>query len=371
MLNTIDRYILKKVLATFLYVVLMLTAIILVIDLTEKMDKIARNELGTSTVIGYYLDFIPWIAGLLTPITVFITIVFVTARLAAHSEIIAILSAGTSFKRLLVPYFIASAIIASASFALNGWIIPESNRSRVAFELKYFENKTIYDRRNVHMQVSPDVYLFLQNFSNRTNSGYQFTLERFEGNRLVEKLSADNIQWDTLSGKWILKNWTLKKVDDIFRTDINNTTGQQIFNLTSTGIQMDTSLIISPSDFEEEARHYDGMTISELRQHIRKMRSRGMTGVESYLTELYIRFSAPFTTFILVFMGVIVSSRKARGGTGFQIALGFSLSFVFILFFMLSRTFAEAGSLPPLLAAWIPNIIFVSISLVMYKYVPR
>lgn len=364
-MNTIDRYILKKVLATFLYVVVMLTSIILVIDLTEKMDKMARNELSASTVIGYYLDFIPWIAGLLTPITVFITIVFVTARLAAHSEIIAILSSGTSFKRLLVPYFIASAIIASASFALNGWIIPESNRSRVAFELKYFENKTIYDRRNVHMQVAPNVYLFLQNFSNRTNSGYQFTLERFEGNRLVEKLSADNIQWDTLSGKWTLKNWTRKKVDDIFNLDSQNP------ELTTSGASLDTTLIISPSDFEEESRHYDGMTITELRQHIRKMRSRGMTGVESYLTELYIRFSAPFTTFILVFMGVIVSSRKARGGTGFQIALGFSLSFVFILFFMLSRTFAEAGSLSPLLAAWIPNIIFVSISLVMYKYVPR
>ena len=364
-MNTIDRYILKKVLATFLYVVVMLTSIILVIDLTEKMDKMARNELSASTVIGYYLDFLPWIAGLLTPITVFITIVFVTARLAAHSEIIAILSSGTSFKRLLVPYFIASAIIASASFALNGWIIPESNRSRVAFELKYFENKTIYDRRNVHMQVAPNVYLFLQNFSNRTNSGYQFTLERFEGNRLVEKLSADNIQWDTLSGKWTLRNWTRKKVDDIFNLD------SQKPELTTSGASLDTALIISPSDFEEESRHYDGMTITELRQHIRKMRSRGMTGVESYLTELYIRFSAPFTTFILVFMGVIVSSRKARGGTGFQIALGFSLSFVFILFFMLSRTFAEAGSLSPLLAAWIPNIIFVSISLVMYKYVPR
>ena len=364
-MNTIDRYILKKVLATFLYVVVMLTAVILVIDITEKMDKIARNELKFPVVLGYYGDFIPWIAGLLTPITVFITIVFVTARLAAHSEIIAILSAGTSFKRLLVPYFIASAIIASASFGLNGWIIPESNRSRLAFELKYFENKTMFDRRNVHMQVAPDVYLFLQNFNSRTNSGYLFTLEKFDSNRLIEKLSADNIAWDSVSGKWTLRNWTIKRVDEMFSE--RSTPG----NLNSSGQLLDTTLIISPSDFEDESRHYDGMTITELRKHIRKMRSRGMTGVESYQTELFIRFSAPFTTFILVFMGVIVSARKARGGTGFQIALGFSLSFVFILFFMLSRTFAEAGSLPPVLAAWIPNLIFATISMVMYKYVPR
>lgn len=364
-MNTIDRYILKKVLTTFVYVVLMFTAIILVIDITEKIDKFARNQLNLFVILGYYGDFLPWIVGLLTPITVFITIVFVTARLAAHSEIIAILSGGTSFRRLLVPYFTASAIIASASFVLNGWVIPQSNRSRVAFELKYFENKVMYDRRNVHMQVAPDNYLFLQNFNKRTSSGYLFTLEKFENNRLVEKLSADNIAWDSVSRKWTLRNWTIKRVDEMF--DERKMAGA----MNRSGQVLDTTLIISPADFEDESRHYDGMTISELRNHIRKMRSRGMTGVESYQTELFIRFSAPFTTFILVFMGVIVSARKARGGTGLQTAIGFLLSFVFILFFMLSRTFAEAGSLPPFMAAWIPNLIFATISIFMYKYVPR
>jgi lipopolysaccharide export system permease protein len=364
-MKTLDRYILGKVLSTFFFVVLMLTAIILVIDVTEKMDKFARNNLPFSVILGYYGDFIPWIAGLLTPITIFISIVFVTARLAAHSEIIAILSGGVSFRRFLVPYFIASTIIAGISFVLNGWIIPRSNRDRVAFELKYFENKTFYDKRNVHMQVAPNVYMFLQNFNNQSNTGYLFTLEKFDQNRLVEKLSADNITWDTVASKWKLRNWTLKEVDQIFSDSA------ALDKKTRTGQWMDTVLSVTPKDFENESRQYDGMTIGELQRHIAKMKFRGMTGVENYQTELYIRFSAPFTAFVLVFMGVIVSSRKARGGTGFQIALGFFLSFVFILFFILSRTFAEAGSLSPWLAAWIPNIIFGMISGFMYKYVPR
>ncbi len=367
-MKIIDKYILKKVLYTFFFVVLILVAIIVVIDITEKMDKFSKNNLSAGTVFGYYLDFVPWIAGLITPITIFIAIVYVTSRMAAHTEIIAILGSGVSFKRLLLPYFIASLVVAIISFVLNGWIIPRSNLSRLAFEMQYFNNRYYFDKRNVHMQVEPNVYLFIQNFNNQTNTGYQFTLERFENNKLIEKLSADNIQWDSTKLKWVLQSWKIKHVDDIFEKKAPKTTG---FIEQKVGNTKDTTLSISPKDFENEERKFDGMTITELSEYIAKLKFRGSTGVEAYEVEKQIRFSSPFTIFVLVFMGVIVSSRKSRGGTGFQIALGFSLSFVFILFFMMTRTFAEAGSLPPTFAAWLPNLIFGTISAVMYKYVPR
>ena len=217
------------------------------------------------------------------------------------------------------------------------------------------------------MQVSPNVYLFIQNFNNQSNTGYQFTLERFEDNRLIEKLSADNIQWDSTKQKWILRYWKIKHVDEIFagHAPPGRSVEQKI------GDSRDTTLSISPKDFENEERKFDGMTINELSDYIAKLKFRGSTGVEAYEVEKQIRFSSPFTIFVLVFMGVIVSARKSRGGTGFQIALGFLLSFVFILFFMMSRTFAEAGSLPPTLAAWLPNLVFGGISAAMFKYSPR
>jgi lipopolysaccharide export system permease protein len=364
-MKIIDRYILKKVLSTFFFVMLMLTSVIVVITITEKMDAFARNNLSTGEVIGYYLDFIPWVCGQLAPITVFIATVFVTSRLAAHTEIIAILSSGTSFKRMLLPYFISAVLIAGLTFYFNGWIIPQSNRSRLAFELKYFENKTRFDKRNLHMQIAPEVNMFLQNYNNNTNIGYMFSLERFENGKLIEKLTADNIQWDTTLHKWKLKRWKRKKVEALF-SQTNNTEP-----LMTEGDALDTTLVISPKDFENEERQYDGMTISELDEIIAKRKFRGLTGVEFLETEKYIRYSIPFTTFILVFIGVVVSSRKSRGGTGFQIALGFLLAFVFILFFTISRTFSEAGSLPPILAAWIPNIIFTGISVGLYKYIPK
>lgn len=365
-MKIIDKYVIKKILYTFIFVVLIIVAIVAVIDLAEKMDKFARNNLSTLTILGYYRDFIPWIIGLVSPIMVFIAVVFVTSQMAARTEIIAILSSGVSFRRFLVPYFVASLIIAVFNFVLNGWVIPQSNRSRLAFEMQYFNKTYYFDQRNVHMQLEPNVYFYIQNYNVNTNTGYQFTLEKFKDNRLVEKLTADNITWDTVKHKWTLRFWKRKRVDSIFTVGYKPDPDSEKIKE-----KLDTALAISPADFENEERAYDGMTINELTEHINKLRFRGATGVEAFEVERHIRFSSPFTIFVLVFMGVIVSSRKSRGGTGFQIALGFFLSFVFILFFMMSRTFAEAGSLPPLIAAWIPNLTFTAISLAMYKYVPR
>ncbi len=366
-MKIIDRYILKKILSTFFFVVLILMAIITVIDVTEKMDKFAKNNLDFATILGYYLDFIPWVAGLITPITVFIAIIYVTSRMAGHTEIIAILSSGVSFKRFLLPYLMASVVIGSISFILNGWVIPQATKSRLAFELQYFNNRYYFEARNIHLQMSPDVYLFIQNYNNVSNIGYQFSLERFEKNALVDKLTADNIKWDSAKQKWRLNFWKQKKVGNIFTSKPED----DVSLLATKGDALDTTLAISPKDFEAQERSYEGMTTPELNEHIAKLKFRGATGVKMYEVEKQVRFATPFSTFVLVFMGVVVSSRKSRGGTGLQIALGFVLAFIFILFFMLSRTFAEAGEIPPIVAAWIPNLVFSTLSIFIYMFTPR
>src|SRR6185295_9996244 len=168
-MKIIDRYILKQILSTFFFVVLILMAIITVIDITEKLDKFAKNHLDASAILGYYVDFLPWVMGLITPITVFIAIIYVTSRMAGHTEIIAILSSGVSFRRLMLPYLIASVVIGSISFGLNGWVIPKATKSRLAFELQYFNNRYYFEARNIHLQVAPNVYLFIQNYNNVSN----------------------------------------------------------------------------------------------------------------------------------------------------------------------------------------------------------
>ena len=378
-MKLLDKYILKQFLSTFFFVVVILLAVISVIDMTDKMDKFAKAQLTSGQIFGYYLDFIPWIGSLVTPITIFIATVYVCSRMAGRTEVIAILSAGISFRRMMLPYFMGSLVIAALSFALNGWVIPNSNKSKLAFEVQYLKNKYYYDKQNIHIQVAPDVYLYMKSYNNTNNTGYQFTLERFQDNKMIEKLTASRVDWDTAKQKWTLRDWRIHNVQSIFETTSGPEakpgleTSKRIVTTDSikTGSTLDTALVIHPKEFESDYRKYDGMTLNELNKYIKTLRSRGSTGIEVYEVEKYTRYTAPFTIFILVFMGVIVSSRKSRGGTGLQIALGFLLSFIFILFFTLFRTFAENGSMPPQISVWIPNIIFGIISLIMYKYVPR
>lgn len=374
-MKILDKYILKTLLSTFFFVVLILLAVITVIDLTEKMDKFAKAGVTSGQIADYYLDYISWIGSFITPITMFIATVYVCARMAGHTEVIATLSSGVSFRRFLLPFLVGAAIIGSISFVLNGWIIPDSNKSRLDFEVQYIKNKYYFDKRNIHIQVAPDIYLYLQSYNNNTNTGYHFSIERFRENRLIEKLTANRIEWDSTKQKWTLRDYKIRKIDRIFETTSATEVapGTRIMgrdSLTS-GERLDTALVIHPKEFESDYRKYDGMTLNELDEYIDTLKARGSTGVEVYEVEKYTRYSAPFTILILVFMGVIVSSRKSRGGTGLQIAVGFLLSFIFILFFTLFRTFAEAGSTPPEISVWIPNIVFAIISLGMYKYVPR
>jgi lipopolysaccharide export system permease protein len=360
-------------------VVLILLSVITVIDLTDKMDKFAKAELGAWEIIGYYLDYIPWIGSLLTPITIFIAAVYVCSRMAAHTEVIAMLSAGISFKRMLVPYFIGATLVGLISFVLNGWIIPNATKSRLAFEMEYLKSKYYFEKQNIHIQVASDTYLYMKNYNNNNQTGYHFTLEKFDRNRLTEKLTASRIVWDSTKRKWTLHDWTIKKVEGIFQeskspdgvpaVEVSKPAKEKTF--VQKGVDMDTALVIHPKEFESDYRKYDGLTLNELEDQIRTLRARGSTGIEVYEVEKYTRYTSPVTIYILVFMGLIVSARKSRGGTGPQIALGFLLSFIFILFFTLFRTFAENGSMPPQISVWIPNIVFGIISIFMYKYVPR
>ena len=379
-MKLLDKYILKSFLTTFFFVVLILLAVITMIDMTDKMDNFAKANLTWSQIFLYYLDYIPWIGTLVTPITLFIATVYVCSSMAGHTEIIAILSSGVSFRRILFPFFIGGLLIAIASFILTGWLIPNATKSRLAFEVQYLKSKYYFDKKNIHMQVGPNIYLYMQSYDNNSQKGYHFSMERFEDNKLMEKLTANRIEWDTTTQKWNLRDWKIKKVNTIFESTRNtesigfeNTSTKVFFPGDSVlqGELMDTTLVIHPKEFESDYRKYDGMTLNELNDYIHTLRARGSTGIEIYEVEMNTRYSSPFSIFILVFMGAIVSSRKSRGGTGLQIAMGFALSFIFIIFFTLFKTFAENGSLPPEISVWIPNITFSIITILMYKYVPR
>ena len=357
-MKKIDWYILKKLLITFFFVVLMLELIICVIDFTEKNDDFIKNEVSGSLIRSYYLSFMPYIASLLTPITVFITTVLVTAKLAAKTEIIAILAAGISFKRMMFPYLIAAIIIGNSSFYLNSYVIPDANKFRIDFELKYLEDPFYNTDKHIHFKIGPEGYVYLYRYDNRRDIGTTVTLEKIEGTKLTEKITARQLVWVDSTARWKLKNWQKRSVlDDM--------------EILDNGKEIDTLLNVSPSDFGNKDRHWETMTLDELTDYIALQKSRGADDVALYQIEKYIRYMQPFTVIILMAIGLIVSARKSRRGTGFQIALGFLIAFMFIIAFILAKSIAEAGSMNTILAIWIPNILFSLVSVLLYKTVPR
>ncbi len=359
MMKILDWYILRRFLVTYVFTVLMLVAVLMVIDITEKIDNFTHPDLTVWRIITeYYLNFIPYYANMLSPLIVFISAVFVTSKMATHTEIVAMLSSGISLRRILVPYFIGAVMIAVLIFFLINYINPIANRARNNFEDNYVRAEYYFTERDVHLKVAPSTYVYLQSYDNRANVGYNFTMETVKDRELVSKLEAPRITWDERRRKWKIDIYTLRKFKD---------KGEEISN----GAAMDTLIKMSPKDFESQHRLHEKLTLPELNAHIALLKLRGADDVEVYLVEKYERITYPFAILILAIIGVIVSARKTREGQGFQIAFGFVLAFVYILLIVISRSFAYQGGIPPQLSAWVPNIIFCVIGLIMFRRVPK
>ena len=357
-MKIIDWYILLKFLKAFFFIVILLVAIVCIINLTEMNEKFIENRLGAKEIAGYYLNFAPYIANMITPITVFIAVVFVTAQLATHTEIIAMLSSGISFLRLARPYLLGAIIIAALSFYFAGWVIPNSNKERIRFETTYLKKISSFSESDIHMKVGPNSYLYVSTFNSSSNTGYDFTLETIEGKALKEKLYARRIVWIEDSAYWSLKDWTLHTFNGMEETF-------------SAGDRLDTTLTIYPKDLSTEYMLYEALNMNELNNRINELEMRGADDIMMYKVEKYVRFMSPFTVIILTFIGMFISSKKSRGGSGFQIALGFFIAFIFIILFTFARSVADAGSWNPILAIWMPNIVFSGVGLFLYKKVPK
>ena len=358
-LKILDRYLIKNFLITYVFVAFVIVLIICMIDYTEKVDDFLDKKAPLRAIlIDYYLNLIPYWINYISPLMVFIATVFFTSRIAARTEIIAILSSGISFGRLLLPYMIGASILGALTFVQVGWILPKANKVRNSFEKTYVKQEFYFSGRNVHITIAPNVYAYLESYNTASKTGNKFTMETVKGNELLQKFSADKIVWQPKKGKWALQNYTVRTLDSL---------GEKI----KTGAEIDTTINLSPKDFESDYNLFETFTLPELNNYIDLLKSRGADGLEVYLIEKYIRFTQPFAILILTAIGVIVSARKSRKGVGWQIALGFMLAFIYILFFLLSKGVAEAGTISTLFAVWLPNIIFSLIGVVLYKTLPR
>jgi lipopolysaccharide export system permease protein len=358
-MKKLDLYIIRKFLGTFVYAIALIILITIIFDISEKIDDFLEKKAPLSEIVfTYYFNFIPYFVNLFSPLFTFIAVVFFTAKMASDTEIVAILSNGVSFRRLMLPYFISSAVLALFSFYLTNFVIPHSNQKRIAFENRYIRNAFYNRETNIHFQVKPGVFVYFESYNNIDNVGYKFALEKFKDNKLRYKLMSDVMRWDTIKKNWVIENYFVREIDGM-KEKITK------------GIRKDTVLSFGPEEFVRRNKDVETMNWSELNNFIAEEQLKGSDEVPFYLIEKYHRISNPFATFILTLIGVSLASRKVRGGIGLHIGLGLLISFSFILFLQISTTFATSGNLSPLLAVWLPNIVYLILGLYLLRAAPK
>ena len=345
---------------TFFVALLLIIGIVIIFDVSEKIDDFVEKKAPLNSIIfDYYLNFIPYFINMYSPMFVFITVIFVTSKLASNSEIIAILSGGISFHRMMRPYLLAASIITLLSLGLNLFVIPNSNKETVKFEQKYMKEKPKKTNRNIHYQIAPGEFVYAESFSSWNNTAYRFTLEKIEDSKLVSKISAETAVYDTLKGCWTLKKYFMRTFNDDLTDNIKS------------GRQLDTIIPLTVKDFYFSENTVTTLTYKELNEMIEIQEMRGDANVKYALIEKNTRFALPFSAFILTIMGVALSSRKRRGGIGWNIALGIALAFTYILFMRFSQMFVHTDVMSPAVALWLPNVVFAIIAMVLYRWAPK
>ena len=352
-MKKIDWYIIRKFLGTFFFAILLLMAIAVVLDYNEKMDNFAEHEAPTKAIMTYYCTFIPYMANMLAPLITFVACIFFTSKLAGNSEIIAMLAAGISFKRLLRPYMLSALFLGMLTFALNSYVIPVTSVTRLALLKQYYKDKDVKVQRNNQFMVAPGQVAFFYTFDRETESGNRFALERFEGTELKSRLTADRAEWKG-NYVWHLTNYKIRDIDEH---------GEQL----TEGTAMDTVIQVAPSDIIVGLKDMEKFTTPELHEYIVKQQSRGVGNIKEYEIEYHKRFAAIATSFILTFIGVCLSSKKIRGGMGVNLGIGLVLAFAYIMFQTVSSSFAVSGEMSVELAVWLPNLIYLPLCWYVYE----
>lgn len=353
-LKVLDIFILKKFLGTYFVATILILAVISMFDVTEKLDAFLTAPLK-ETLFDYFSSFLPYFANMLSPLFVFISVIFFTTKLAGNSEIIAILSSGVSFNRLLRPYMIGATVIAAMTFVLSNYIIPPGNVKRIAYTNKYVKNKSVQTGIDIQLMARPGEVVYIGRFENSTKTGYRFSFDKFNGKELVSRMTAQTVTYDTTrTYHWTVRDYMIRDFDGMKET-------------IRSGSLKDTIIPIEPRDFLISANDWETLTTPQLTEYVNKQKMRGVANIKAFEIEREKRYASTAAAFILTLIGMSLSSKKSKGGMGLNIGIGLALSFSYILFSAVTSSFAVSGLTSPFIAMQIPNVIYLAIGIYLYR----
>ncbi len=363
-MKKLDWYILKKFLTTFFFSIFLFTIISVVIDVGEKTDDFVKSGWTfTQIIMNYYIAFIPHIIALLFPLFVFISVIFFSSKMAGQSEFIAILASGTSFNRMLRPYWVGGIALGGLLWYANQYVIPQAEYKRTAFETNYVNANSSYNpllphTSSYYFRVDSFTYAGVHAYDTTSKGGGPFFMNTIKNNQVVYNMRATNIRWDTGKGKWELSNAFERTINGMNEKIVRTPIKYVAFNF-------------RPMDLMQDEFTKDKLTTPELKRMINLGEMRGSEGLNELKVERYRRDATSVAVLLLTLIGAAVAIRKVRGGSGAHLAIGFVTAALFILTDRFSTIFSTKGNLPPMLAAWLPDIIFSIVAVYIYRQAPK
>lgn len=359
----LDRYIIRKFLGTYVFAITMIILVVIIFDLAENIgDFMAAHIPFSEIMIGYYLNFIPYFVNQFSGLFTFIAVIFFTSKMAYDTEIIAILSSGVSFKRLMWPYFVAAFVIAVSSLLLNLFVIPEANKNIIDFDNNHRnkgKQEVYYGDSHVYRQIAPNTFAYIMDYNPTEKHAGYLAIESYDGGRVVSSVEAQNAKFDDTNGRWTASKYITRTFDGEKET------------LTKCDQSLDTVVNLVADELGKVEDLVRTLNSLELSQFIDQQKAKGSDMVAVFEIENYGRYAYPISTFVLTLIGVALSSRKVRGGTGLHIGVGIGLCFSYIVLMRFAGEFAKTGSLPTWLAIWMPNIVYFIIGVYLYRKAPK
>ncbi len=359
MLRTLDRYIIRQFLGTFLFILVVIMLIAVVFDISEKTQDFAKMNAGwREIVVDYYVNFVIYYSNLFSGLLIFLAVLLFTSRLAHRTEIIAMLSSGVSFPRVMWPYFVAATILTGVSLVTNHQVLPAANKVRLAFEEEHIRVSYYVKDKHLLREISPGTIAYFESFNAKEQQGYRFSLEEWRDGELTRKLTADRARYDSITGAWAVSDYLMRTL---------HPDGDVLVR----GHELDTIIPLKPSDMGQRWEFAMAMGWAEINDYIAKKQAQGDGSVMPYRIEKHQRTSYPFATYVFTLIGVSLASRKVRGGTGLHLAFGVLLALIYIFAMKLTTVAATNAGLDPLIAVWLPNIIFALVGVVLYRRAPK
>lgn len=359
MLTTLDRYIIRQFLGTFFFILVVIMLIAVVFDISEKTQDFATMTATTKEIIfDFYINFIVYYSNLFSGLLIFLAVLLFTSRLAHRTEVIAMLSSGVSFPRIMWPYFVAATLLTVMSLFVNHTVLPAANKVRLAFEEAHIRATYFVDKKHLHREIAPGTISYFESWDAQEKRGFRFSLEHWENGVLTRKLTSDRAQYDSLSGKWRVSDYLIRTMD-----------GQA--ESIRRGDMLDTLINLKPSDMGQRWETSMSMSWTDLNAYIEAKNAQGDDSIIPYLIEKYQRTSYPFATYVFTLIGVSIASRKVRGGTGLHLALGVLLCLLYVFAMKLTTVAATNAGLNPLIAVWMPNVLFAIVGVLIYRGAPK